>query len=408
MVADTANTAVRKKPKTKKSRVWWSVHQWVGLKLSIFMSFVLLTGTLAVFSHEIDWLINPGMRVDPATVGDGVNWAAIASEMLAYRQDGWITTLDAPIDRGYAAYATYVTEDGDRRLVYFHPATGALQGDYSWVTVQRVLRFMHRHLFLPTQIGVPIVSALSILLLISLVTSFVVYKKWWRGFFKPLRFRDARTLWGDMHRLAGVWSLWFVALMALTGLWYLAESTLARAPNHERVAVEAVELNPEGLVSGLEMGLAQARAAQPDLRIQRIIFPSDRSGAFIFQGAHRAILVRPRSNTVWTAADTGEIQLVTDGRDLNVHQRISEMADPLHFGYFGGVWTKIIWFVFGAAMTLLSISGAAIYSSRLLKAERSPSTFGANIGKAWKGMGNWRWPSVALCLIAFILWPIVF
>ena len=27
----------------KASRVWWHVHQWVGLKLSLFLTFVLLT-----------------------------------------------------------------------------------------------------------------------------------------------------------------------------------------------------------------------------------------------------------------------------------------------------------------------------------------------------------------------------
>ncbi len=39
-------------------RVWLDLHRWVGLKLSILLSFVLITGTLATVSHEIDWLLD--------------------------------------------------------------------------------------------------------------------------------------------------------------------------------------------------------------------------------------------------------------------------------------------------------------------------------------------------------------
>lgn len=393
-------------PAKKASRLWWLVHQWVGLKLSIFMSFILLTGTVAVFSNEIDWLVHPGMRVDPATVQGAPNWPAMAASVSAHRPDGTLTILDAPIDRGFAAYATVISAEGRRRLVYLHPSTGAVQGDYSSVTVQRVFRFMHRHLFLPTAIGVPIVSALSVLLFVTFVSSLIVYKRWWRGFFRPLRMRDARTALGDFHRLAGVWSLWFVALMALTGFWYLIESTVARAPPHPRATVEPAAIHAQDLSWALAESLAEATTAQPDLRIQRIVMPGERSGAFQFQGALSAILVRPRSNAVWTDASTAEVQLITDGRDLSVHQRISEMADPLHFGDFGGVWTKILWFLFGALMTALSISGAAIYSLRLIKAERETPTAARAARFAIKGMGWWKWPAITLVGVAAALWPI--
>ena len=44
------------------------MHQWVGLKLSLFLTFILFTGTLAVVSHEIDWLLQPSLRVAPTSV----------------------------------------------------------------------------------------------------------------------------------------------------------------------------------------------------------------------------------------------------------------------------------------------------------------------------------------------------
>ena len=60
--------AARRRPRVKPARLWWLVHQWAGLKLAILLTFVFATGTLAVLSHEIDWLLQPGLRVSPATV----------------------------------------------------------------------------------------------------------------------------------------------------------------------------------------------------------------------------------------------------------------------------------------------------------------------------------------------------
>lgn len=391
------------KPKAKGARVWWLVHQWVGLKLSILLGFVFLTGTLAVFSNEIDWLLRPAMRVDPATVQGPVAWAEATRNIAVAHPGAKILLLNAPIDRGFALVATVQSPDGGRGFVYAHPSTGAVQGKGDWVGAQRILRNMHRHLNLPTAIGVPIVSALSVLLLISVATSFVVYKKWWRGFFRPVRWRDARTAMGDLHRLAGLWSLWFVALIGATGLWYLAESTVAKAPPAPRAKVAAVKLDAQGLADRLPASLSAAQAAYPGLRVQRIIFPAGKVGAFQFQGQHKALLVRERANAAWTDAATGKVVLLTDGRELTAHQRISEMADPLHFGTFGGVWTKLIWFAFGLAMTSLAVSGVAVYALRLSR-ERQASV----VATAWRGMDLWRWPALAGIGVALALLPALF
>lgn len=400
--------AVVARPRRKASRVWWTVHQWVGLKLAIFASFVFLTGTIAVFSAEIDWLLRPALRVDAATVTGPMDWAGVARSVAAHAPDNRIQSLEAPLDRGFAAVATVKRPDGALAFVYAHPSTGAVQGDGHWVGAKRILRNMHRHLFMPVDIGVPIVSIVAVLLLVSLMTSFVVYKKWWRGFFRPIRLTDARTAFGDFHRLAGLWSLWFVLLMILTGIWYLAESVGLQAPPHPRTNASAVAMSTPEQADRLAVSLAAARAANPHLRIEGVRFPTEKLGAFVFHGQDRAILVRPRSNTVWTAVPDGRVLLTTDGRDLSVHQRISEMADPLHFGTWGGLPSKIAWFVFGALLTGLSVSGVAIYSLRLLRAERAPRNTGAVMVKAWIGMGAWRWIALGLLVACFALLPSVF
>jgi len=405
---DRGDTKPRAKPAPKAARKWWSVHQWVGLKLSLFMTFILFTGTLAVVSHEIDWLLQPDLRVAPSSVEGPVAWNAIAEN--AARKPGAVKllTIEAPVASAFAARVRIERPDGSLAYLYAHPTSGEIQGSGPWAGAQRILRNMHRHLNIPTVIGVPIVSSLGFLLLVTLVTSFVVYKKWWKGFTKPLRARDARTWWGDFHRLAGVWSLWFIALMSVTSIWYFVESVGLSAPQPpgleapEEIADEALR----GPLSGdIGAALASARQAYPGLEIRQVIFPDEARPFYQLQGQYEAVLVRPRANAVWIDPASSEVLLTTDGREMSVHQRISEMADPLHFGDFGGYWTKVPWFLFGLAMTGLSLSGAAIYSLRIAKARDREIAVRRSFAGMWRGMGRWRWLSVMLIAIAFLFLP---
>lgn len=389
------------RPARHRARLWWRVHQWAGLQLSLLLSFILLTGTLATLSYEMDWLLRPALRVSPATVAGPPDWVAIARSIDAAYPQHAVHWIEAPLASAFAAPVMAEDADGATRWLYAHPTTGAIQGEGSTITAQLVLRQMHRHLNLPTWIGVPLVSALSLLLMVSLVTSLMVYKKWWRGFLRRPRGRDGRTFWGDFHRLAGVWSLWFALLMAVTGVWYLAESTFAEAPAPPAPEAELAEAKPAAYADQLAAGLRAALAASPGLRIRGIRFPTGDDPVFVFEGQDRAILVRPRANTVWTAAEGGAVLAVNDARDLTIHQRIAEAADPLHFGTFGGYWTRIPWFLFGVLLTALSVSGVAIHAMRLAG---DPSVRAGRLAAgAWRGMGLLAWPATALIVAALVL-----
>lgn len=390
--------------KRKGARVWWAVHQWVGLKLSLFMAFILFTGTLAVVSHEIDWALQPSLRVDPASVEGPVDWPGIAARAAAHPRVAKVRMMEAPVASAFAVKVMVEDEGGDLFYLHAHPTTAAIQGEGPWAGAQRILRNLHRHLNLPTKIGVPIVAFLGFLLLISLVTSLVVYKKWWRGFAKPLRARDARTWWGDFHRLSGVWSLWFVALMALTSIWYFAESTGLRAPPHPRVEAAPPAQRP---APDLAPAFAAALAAYPELAVRRVILPDEKRALLQVQGDYRAVLVRPRSNAVWVDPASEEVLLKTDGRDLNVHQRISEMADPLHFGTFGGYWTKVPWFLFGLLLTGLALSGAAIYSLRITRERGGRVRMAQALAGMWRDLPRWRWLSAGLIATGLALVPVL-
>jgi len=395
--------------KRKGTRLWWRVHQWAGLQVSLFLAFVFLTGTLAVFSYELDWMLRPAMWVSPASAERPVSWGEIGAAVAAHDPEARIVTLSAPLN-GAAAVDAVVRADGEARHVYVHPGTGAVTGEGPWLGVQRFLRNTHRHLMLPVRFGVPIVSIATMLLFVSLVTSFAVYKNWWRGFLRWPRGRTLRAIVGDAHRLAGIWSIWFIIVLIVTGFWYLFEILGGNAPGVERPVPQAVETLPpaDALGRALDTGIAAAQAELPGFHVEAVIWPTPKSPMFHVHGASgRAILVRPRVDSVWIDAQSGEVLAIVDPRKLSVHQRISEGADPLHFGTFGGYWTKTIWFVFGLGLTGLALSGVAVYALRIAKAGGEAPGWRKGLVAGWRGMGLARWPALGLTLLAFVLAPFV-
>ena len=107
----------------------------------------------------------------------------------------------------------------------------------------------------------------------------------------------------------------------------------------------------------------------PDLRVRIVRLPPGPAEPLTVQGQASAVLVRHRANTVWTDA-AGEVHGSVRGETLNFHQRISEAADPLHFGTWGGgglpgLGVRLLWFLFGTLMSFLSLGGILIYGSRI-------------------------------------------
>lgn len=402
----------------KRSRWWFDLHAWLGLKLSIAMTLVLVTGTLAVFSSELDWLTHASMRVNPQPEQARASWGELYDAVRQAYPDWSLQYMSEPIDAWFTAGIHAVTEEGTRRLIDIDPYTATVTGDRNWLSFHRFFRNTHRHLMLPVRYGVPLVSAMSLILLGSMVTGLLVYKKFWRGFFKKPRTRNGRIFNGDLHRLLGLWTLWFFPVIALTGIFYLAESLGWRAAPFGEIGPalgEAYELNG----AELDAMASQAKKIIPDLDIAIVLPPTQPGDPLVFQGYSDATwLVRPRASYV--AFDPATQALLGQHRsaDATLHQRISEMADPLHFGYFGGLWTKFIWFGFGATMSALSITGIIIYGKRLLgsgglRKRQVAMAKEPRVGQAawwqlaWQGMGLYRWIGILGMVSVLVLTPLL-
>jgi len=391
-------------PGTKRRPFAYVLHSVLGVKLSLFLGFVCFTGTVATVAHEVEWLYKPQIRADgaPADRDWGRMWEAARRAHPDARLHG-IHTYDRSDSTYFVKSVAATDAAGEEFTVYVDPVDAEVTGHEYGRSFQDAMRALHYYLFLPGSVPFYLVTSLGFVLLASLVSGLVVYKKFWRGFFrKPQWRRNLRTWMGDLHRLAGLWSLWFVALIGLTSVWYLAEWAgvdLETAPPHagQRSAAHAVRGDD------IDRWVALAREAMPGLRITAIALPYAPGDPVVVQGQWRAWLVRERANAVYIDPDDGRLLGRRPAHAMSAGERWVHTADPLHFGTFGGLFTRLLWAVFGLLLTGLCVSGAVIHAQRL-KSDLAPGGALSSLNY----LGAWKWPSIVLVslapLIGFVFW----
>lgn len=348
------------------ARRWFDWHSWVGVTAGLLLFVVCWSGTVATLSHEIDWALNPAIRVEPRA--ESASWGEMIAAAERAHPEGRVVWVTAPRHARFASEVVVELPSGKWLRVYVDPHTARVQGHTGYFNVQRFFRSFHMSLFDwgGTTAGYYIVCALSLLLLVSMVTSLVFYKRWWRGFLTLKTGRGARVFWSDAHKLAGVWSLWFVLVIAATGAWYFFEMARYEIDPIGSEGQFDTPALPEGSRRSLPVDtlVARARAARPDLEI-RSLRPDD-AGVFYVDGQSHHLLVRDRANAAHLDGRNGDLLFSQNASDLNAYWRWSDTADPLHFGDFGGVVTQAIWCVFGLLMTGLALSGAYLHRQRII------------------------------------------
>jgi uncharacterized iron-regulated membrane protein len=358
------------------NRFWFQLHGWFSLPIWLIFCFICLTGTISVVSHELTWLTNPAARaLNPDDLPEKPMPELISIVEQAYPTAKVSTAMNF---EDYLVNAVIFTDsDKPFAIAYVNQYTGEIQEINQGMTFINFMRSLHGWLLFPWEsnysIGYYLVCLMSFVMLGALITGLLIYKKFWRSFTQPkIRTNQGKkTVLADMHRLAGVWSIWFLLVMSVTGLWYLIQAVLWHADY-------SLEDHPP-LVSVAQLPTVKDTPVRPltfmdALEITKKKFPEFKStylmppehfrdtyklygeGDFIFHDKHAyGVSVNP-----WN----GDIESVREPDQMTSLQTLSHIADPLHYGTIGGIWTKLIWFLFGILLTGMSITGFLMWKRR--------------------------------------------
>ncbi|CAI8837589.1 Peptidase [Pseudomonas jessenii] len=364
--------------KKSRSKIWFLVHSWLALPIWFFVLIVCVTGTLAVISQEIVWLANPPMRASqPSDDAPLLSYQQVIEAINKAEPQTVVQSISRPDESHFALDVEVSYPDGRSVVIYVNPYSGVIQGVAPEFNFRAFTRALHGWWLVPFTNGYSwgwyLVSFLGLPLLASLVTGLVVYKRFWKGFFRPtLRIRHgARIFWGDFHRLSGIWSIWFIAVISITGTWFLIQAllfdnqisisteTIIPAMSREAVPLSADGSPPPRI--DLDRAIEIATQKISGLEASFVSLPGnayshlDVGGRGWYPLMFQTATINPYNGEIAAS------RLISDRSTLEF---VTESMRPLHTGDFGGLWIKLIWAFFGLLLSMMVLSGLLIWTKR--------------------------------------------
>lgn len=370
--------------KKSKAKLWFLVHSWMALPIWIFVFFVCVTGTIATVSSEIVWLADSEARANqPAGDPPLLGYDQIMESVVREAPGVVVRSVQRPVKSQFALTVGVSNPDGTSTSLYVNPYTGHIQGKAADFNFPQFIRALHAWLLMPFKGGFNLgwyaVSFLGLPMLISLITGLVVYKRFWRGYLSPkLRFgQGSRVFWGDFHRLVGIWSVPFIAIIAITAIWFFIEALLF----DNRISISTA--GPPVIIAREDVPIVKAGEAAPMITLGRAAevanetFP-DLQPTFVSMpgNAYSPITVGGRGayplifETVQINPYNGKVEnsrRVSDNSSLEI---VTESMRPLHTGDFAGLWLKLVYFLFGLLLSMMVLSGVLIWMKRTVKKTR--------------------------------------
>lgn len=413
MMQEAVPRTARRKPFLSPEfvRAMLAGHSALGISFAALIYIVCLTGTLAVFLHELYRWEQPNAPVVTTQLAPEAVTAAV--------EDAYGKALAAN-----AAHDLFVMGPGPvqkRVIVNFHDHDSGVEGH--WLadhTGRLVAAFhapwsefvgaLHMNLHLPRTWGMFLVGLTGVALLSSLVSGLLSHPRLFKDAF-ALRWGGSRRLeQADLHNRLGVWGLPFHVVVsttgALLGLSTLVVGVLALAAyegDSEKAFATilgpmATEDETAAPLPDVAAMIRTVEAQHPDAEFASVFIQHiGKAGQMVHLGmrtpGHLAM-----SNSYYfdgTGKPLGDGGLETG----SIGKQILGALQPLHFGWFGGFAVRIAYGLLGLAITAVTATGITIWLARRRDAGRAAPRW----EKVWSGV-TWGQPlalaAAALAILA--------
>ncbi|CAA6695444.1 MULTISPECIES: PepSY domain-containing protein [unclassified Lentimonas] len=351
-----------------KTKTIWKIHSWLGLLAGIPLIIIAFTGSLLVFKDEINALIAPErVLVEPLQSGKAP--LELRLQKLEEAHPGHETAGIAFYDIADRADFVYVVphNTADWHYVFQNPYTGEVLGEPKATDAEIMGWILELHYtLLAGHTGILVCGIIALLLCALGVSGCFLYRKFWKNFFTFRWKSSARALTGNLHKRVGVLSAPVFLILGLTGaVWNLLHIAEEFTHDHHDEVPPArhhfynAELSFDSMAE-------QCRTYIPDFALRYLSLPWEAGVPIRYYGefTNQSSLRSPYHSTISFDADTGaymDHQRINDAPFLT---QIYDTFTPLHFGTFGGLFTRILWCVLGSAPGFLALSGFFIWRKR--------------------------------------------
>lgn len=356
-----------------KINAW--LHLWLGLVSGIIVVILALTGCVLVFESEIKSLAYSHLDVDARPADKQLPPSILYKKVLEIYPDKepisvWYYGLDKSVK---------VSLEGSDTLLYLNPYTGKVLAEVDHEDIFHFMDEGHRHLWMPPEIGRPIVGWATFIFFVLTLSGIVLWwpKKWNRRQLKQALMIKCTAKWKrinyDLHNVLGFYSLTLALLMAVTGLimsfpWMRKTVVWLSGGFPSQHPTEMVQRSEEPGDSALQDALNTAdkiwykvrnEIAQLNTESVIIHYPhEDEQAVYACTDMHAG-----RWRDLYFDRNTIELLPFTAKAvtDLNTAEWISRSNYGLHTGFIGGTTTKVLYFLASLICASLPITGFYIW-----------------------------------------------
>jgi len=366
----------KKHPRSMFYRISAWLHLWLGLISGIVIVIVSLTAAILTFEQELRVLLQPYQSVKEE------NRPFLPPSKLS---DIVIKKLNIPSvagvfyqGKGRSAVVPYY---GDRKrflVISVNPYTGEilheqiLNNDFYRIMIEG-----HYNLWLPRNIGKPIVAYSTLIFVITLISGIVLWwpKKWTKttakaSFYIKVKAKFKRINY-DLHNVLGFYSLLIGLVLGLTGMvygmkWFSDSVYFVGSGGEKQVFARAqsdTTLTKVHLMPEQDILYNNLLKNGTDIKNQwiSVAYPGGKSGAW-------GIGINPKPGTryleYYNYYEQHSLKKLASPplyNEANGGDKIMRLNYDLHVGSIGGIWTKIIAFLVCVISTSLPITGFIIW-----------------------------------------------
>lgn len=346
------------------------LHGYAGVIAGILLIIIGLTGSVLVFSEELDHFLNPQLlqvvpqdeRVPLETVLNTVREAR--PELKAHR----VIVPQKP-DGVYTVMMESPSEEYTN--VYVNPYSGTILGSRPFKqTLGGFLIELHLNLF-AGDLGAKVVGLSGLLLLLLGITGVILWPGWKRltpGF--KVRWKSpSRLVNYDIHKVVGISSLIFLTTLGFTGAamtfyetaapvinWIARTPPLPDPPTSQPVA----DTTP----ITIDEVLRKADAALPGAETTKI-FPAKTSEAAVNVWKKFPQDAQPYgSSYVYLDQYNGTVLQLENSFKAPINTQIWNQIYLLHVGTYGGLITRVLYVLIGLTPIVLFITGLVLWRQR--------------------------------------------
>ncbi|WP_206483634.1 PepSY-associated TM helix domain-containing protein [Thalassotalea sp. G2M2-11] len=352
-------------------------HSTAALFALVPLIIISLSGSILVFKTEIDtWLMPEHLTVQASEQKERISLDYLIKQVEHNHPNFLLGSWEIFDDKSRSDAAYLINKnDASWHKLYIDQYQGQLLSAPVSIThdVTDWLLSLH-YTFLLGVFGTTLGAIFALILLFLGISGIILHRQFWKKFF-TLRFSAAkRVLLSDIHKFIGITSSPIIIVIAFTGAYWNISEVIHEITEHS--SAEQVNTPQQPLYNkqiSFQDLLRDSQRQINSFNATYLTFPFEKERHITFFGEvdSNNILTSQYASTVTYNRNNGKIMSAIDVRQAGLFSVVLDSFRKLHFGYFAGITSKIIWCTLGSSPVWLALTGLYFYYFRQKKGKRT-------------------------------------